>query len=64
MPSHQARGRGRSLLRARGVVRTHEDHEEGDGETHKESVIGGGTNASIGNVGVASPAAFGGAKFM
>ena len=57
MPPCQARGRARSLTGAHGarVVRGARGyHEEGDGENHQESVIGGGT----------SPTVFGGAKFM
>ena len=48
MPPRQARGRARSLTRARG------DPEEGDGENYQESVMEGR----------APPAVFGGAEFM
>ena len=70
MLPHQARGRARLLPRVRG---THEagrargEHEEGDGENHQESVMGGGANASggnVGGVGGALPMAFGGTEYM
>ena len=63
----QARDRARPQRRARGTRgagKVSGEHEEGDGENHQESVIGGGANAPKGNVGGAPPAAFGGAEFM
>ncbi|GFS29087.1 hypothetical protein Acr_00g0005280 [Actinidia rufa] len=58
MPPRQARGHARSLTGARGARGI---HEEGDGENHQESVMGGGAR---GNVGDAPLAVFGGAEFM
>ncbi|GFY91005.1 hypothetical protein Acr_07g0012010 [Actinidia rufa] len=66
MPPRQSRDRARPLLIAcgtRGAGKVHGDHEEGDGENHLESVIGG-ANAPRGNVGGGPLAAFGGAEFM
>ena len=51
MPPLQARGRARSQLRTCGVGRARGEHEEGDGENHREFMIGGGANAPRGNVG-------------
>ncbi|GFZ16971.1 hypothetical protein Acr_26g0002410 [Actinidia rufa] len=54
IPSQQARGRARSLTGVRGahIARgASRNREEGDGENHQESVIGGGVNALRGNVG-------------
>ena len=74
MLPHQARGCVRPLLRARWTHRAGRargEHEKGDGENHHESVIGGGANASGGNVGGnarsargAPPVALSGAEFM
>ena len=67
MPPLQARGRARSQLRTCGVGRARGEHEEGDGENHQESLIGGGANALRGNVGGAGgapPTTLGGAKFL
>ena len=67
----QARDRARPQRRARGTRgagKVSGEHEEGDGENHQESVIGGGANApgsnAGGNVGGAPPTAFGGVEFM
>ena len=57
MPPRQTIDRSRSLKGACGarVARgARGDHEEGDGENHQESVMGGGT----------PPTVFGGGKFM
>ncbi|GFY91642.1 hypothetical protein Acr_08g0000380 [Actinidia rufa] len=62
-----ARGRERPLPGARGARGAHGNREEGDGENHLESVIGGGANAPGGNVGGVRgtpPTAFGSAEFM
>ncbi|GFS46851.1 hypothetical protein Acr_28g0004800 [Actinidia rufa] len=53
--------------KTRGVDRACGEHEEGNGENHQESVIGGGADApegNVGGVGSAPPTAFGGAEFM
>ena len=50
MPPRQARGRARSLMGARGVRGARGDHgdrEEGDGENHQESVMGGGAPPAV-----------------
>ncbi|GFZ09171.1 hypothetical protein Acr_20g0009790 [Actinidia rufa] len=52
MPPRQARGRARSLTGARG---TRGICEEGDGENHQESVIGGGARGNVGGTGGAPP---------
>ena len=67
MPPRQARGHARPLPRAHGTRKAGRacgEHEEGDGENHQESVMGGGANAPGGNVGGGLPTAFGGAEFM
>ena len=70
MPPRQTRCLARPLPRARGTRRARrarEEHEEGDGENHREFVMGGGANAPRGNIGGtggAPPTAFSGAKFM
>ncbi|GFY90844.1 hypothetical protein Acr_07g0010410 [Actinidia rufa] len=70
MPPHQARGRARSLTRARGARATHracENRDEGDDDNHQESVMGGEANAFGGNiwvVGGAPPMVISGAEFM
>ncbi|GFS40196.1 hypothetical protein Acr_00g0067070 [Actinidia rufa] len=64
MPPRQARGRARSLTGARGARGARGPRgirEEGDGENHQESVMGGGVG---GNAGGAPPAVLGGAEFM
>ncbi|GFY95687.1 hypothetical protein Acr_10g0010720 [Actinidia rufa] len=64
MSPRQARGRARPLPRARGA---RGNRNEGDGENHQESVIGGGANAprgDVGGVGGALPAVLGGAEFI
>ncbi|GFS41539.1 hypothetical protein Acr_00g0074990 [Actinidia rufa] len=50
MPPRQARGRERSLTRvrgARGARRARGIREEGDGENHQESVMGGGARGNV-----------------
>ena len=70
MIPRQARGRVRSLTRAREThiaCRTCGNRDEGDNDNHQESVIGGETNAPRGNVGVEGgipSAVVGGAEFM
>ena len=65
-----ARGRAKSLTGACGarVARGARGvRDEGDGDNHQESVMGGGANAprgSAGNVKGVPPAVFGGTKFM
>ncbi|GFZ09434.1 hypothetical protein Acr_21g0000330 [Actinidia rufa] len=70
MPPHQAKGRAKSLTRARGasvacVARGNRD--EGDEDNHQESVMGGEANAPSGNVwviGGAPPTVISAAEFM
>ena len=70
MLPRQARGHARLLPRARGIRRAGRargEHEEGDGENHQESVMGGGANApkvNVGGVGGALPMAFDSVEFM
>ncbi|GFS39082.1 hypothetical protein Acr_00g0061070 [Actinidia rufa] len=67
MPPRQARGRARSLTgarRARGARGARGIREEGDGENHQESVMGGGARGNVGGTGGAPPAVFSGAEFM
>ena len=67
MPPRQARGRARSLTGARGARgarRARGIREEGDGENHQESVMGGGARGNVGGTRSAPPAVFGGAEFM
>ncbi|GFZ06768.1 hypothetical protein Acr_18g0009380 [Actinidia rufa] len=64
LPPRQARGRERSFLGARGVCvacGARGNHEDGDGENHQESVMGGGANAlgvNVGGVRGAPPTVF------
>ncbi|GFZ17072.1 hypothetical protein Acr_26g0003420 [Actinidia rufa] len=70
MPPHQARGRARSLMGARGarVSRGARGYRgEGDDDNHQESVMGGEANAPGENVwvvGGAPPTVICGAEFM
>ncbi|GFY87422.1 hypothetical protein Acr_05g0010610 [Actinidia rufa] len=53
MPSHQARGRARSLMRARGACAAHgarRNRDQGDNDNHHESAIEGEANAFGENV--------------
>ncbi|GFY97381.1 hypothetical protein Acr_11g0016870 [Actinidia rufa] len=64
MPPRQARGHTRSLTgarRAHAARRASGIREEGDGENHQESMMGGGAG---GNVRGTPPTVFGGAKFI
>ena len=67
---HQARGRAKSLTRARGASVAYGargNHDEGDDDNHQESVMGGEANAPSGNVwvvGGAPPTLISGAEFI